>query len=76
MPSYLYKKAEKAFDEGFNQDNNSINQIAFQRDNIYYGMTPTKTTGELNRSVTEYLSYMIVDPKVYTKISDEQSNHI
>lgn len=76
MPSYLYKKAEKAFEKGFNKDDNSINQIAFQRDNIYYGMTPTKTTGELNRSVTEYLSYMIVDPKVYTKISDEQSNHI
>lgn len=76
FPSYLYQKAKLAFEAGFNKNDNSINQIAFQRDYIYYGITPTKTTGELNRSVTEYLSYMIVDPKVYFKISDEQSGHI
>lgn len=76
MPFYLYKKAESAFEAGFNKDDHSKNQTAFQRDYIYYGMTPTQTTGELNRAVTEYLSYMIVDPKVYFKISDEQSNHI
>lgn len=75
-PSYLYKKAEAAFDAGFNKDDHSKNQIAFQRDYIYYGMTPNDSIGELNRSVTEYLSYMIVDPKTYFKISDEQSGHI
>lgn len=76
IPSYLYKKAGIAFEAGFNKDDHSKNQIAFQRDYIYYGMTPTKTTGELNRSVTEYLSYMIVDPKLYFKISDEKEGHI
>lgn len=40
MPSYLYKKAIAAFDAGFNKDDNSNNQIAYQRDNIYYGITP------------------------------------
>lgn len=76
MPSSLYKKADLAFKTGFNKDDHSKNQTAFQRDYIYYGMTPTNTTGELNRAVTEYLSYMIVDPKAYFKISDEQSNNI
>lgn len=75
-PSYLYKKAEAAFEAGFNKDDNTKNQIAFQRDYIYYGMTPNDSLGELNRSVTEYLSYMIVDPKKYFSISDEQTNYI
>jgi hypothetical protein len=72
----LYKKAEQAYEAGFNKDDNSSNQRAFQRDYIYYGMMPSKTTGELNRSVTEYLSYIEVDPKTYFKISDQQDKQI
>ena len=74
MPSYLYKKAIAAFDAGFNKDDNSNNQIAYQRDNIYYGITPSNQQGALNRSVTEYLSYMMVDKSAYFKISDQNAN--
>lgn len=67
-----YKKAREAFEVGFNRDDNSDHQRALQRDYIYFGMTPEKTSGQLNKSVTEYLSFIEVDPKVYTKISDQE----
>ena len=61
---------------GFNRDDNSDHQRALQRDYIYFGMTPEKTSGQLNRAVTEYLSFIEVDPKVYTKISDQNKGEI
>ncbi len=70
-PDYLYKKAIAAYEAGFNKDDGSDNQMAYQRDYIYYGMTPTVHQGSLNRSVTEYLSYMMVDKSVYRKITDQ-----
>lgn len=70
-PDYLYKKAIAAYEAGFNKDDGSDNQMAYQRDYIYYGMTPTIHQGSLNRSVTEYLSYMMVDKSIYRKIADQ-----
>lgn len=70
-PDYLYKKAIAAYEAGFNKDDGSDNQMAYQRDYIYYGMTPTIHQGNLNRSITEYLSYMMVDKSVYRKIADQ-----
>lgn len=69
-----YKKAIEAFNIGFNKDDGSNYQKALQRDYIYYGMTPEKNTGNLNRSVTEYFCFLEVDPKSYFKISDQRAN--
>lgn len=64
------QKAIDAFSY-FNQDNGTIYQRAFQRDYIYYGITPTQKTGSLNRSVSEYISYLEINPKAYFKIADQ-----
>lgn len=56
----------------FNEDNNSNSQMAFQREFIYYGMTPTKTKGKLNRGVREYINSIEVSPKLYFRISDDR----
>lgn len=55
----------------FRLDDGSIRQKAFQRDYIYYGITPEEKTGSLNRSVSEYISFIEVDPNAYFKISDQ-----
>ncbi len=63
----------KAFDayKYFYKDDGSINQKAFQRDYIYYGITPEKRKGSLNHSVSEYISYIKLGNNMYTKISDQ-----
>lgn len=58
----------------FYKKDNSINQIGFQRDYIYYGITPENQKGKLNHNVSEYISYIKVDPKAYFKISDQRDN--
>lgn len=45
-------------------------QKAFQRDYLYYGITPYKQTGTLNASTSEYLCYIKVSPRAYFKIAD------
>jgi len=55
----------------FYKDDGSINQKSFQRDYIYYGITPQNQKGNLNRSVSEYISYIEVSPALYFKISDQ-----
>lgn len=72
--SVVGDKAIKAFDY-FNKDDGSINQKAFQRDYIYYGITPQNPTGSLNRSVSEYISYIEINPNTYFKISDQKDNN-
>jgi len=56
----------------FYKDDGSINQKAFQRDYIYYGITPQNQKGSLNRSVSEYISFIEVNPRVYYQISDQR----
>lgn len=56
----------------FYKDDGSVNSMSYQRDYIYYGLTPTNPNGLLNRSVTEYLDYIKIDPKAYYRISDQQ----
>lgn len=58
----------------FNQHDGSNRQIALQRDYIYYGLTPTNSQGQLNRSVYEYINHIEVDPKAYFKMADEKEN--
>ena len=61
-PTFLHQKAIEAFEAGFNKDDNSENQIGYQRDYLYYGMTPMKKKGQLDQSVSEYLSFIEVNP--------------
>lgn len=67
--SMVGTKAIQAYNY-FNRDDNSNYSKALQRDYIYYGMTPTSTRGTLNRSVSEYLTFIKVDPKAYFQMDD------
>lgn len=60
----------------FNKDDGSIYQKAFQRDYIYYGITPKKQSGSLNRSVSEYISYVKINPNAYFIIADQKESDI
>ena len=64
------KKVREAFNY-FNKDDSSINSMAFQRDYVYFGITPEKRTGSLNYSVSEYLYYIEVNPDAFFRISDD-----
>ncbi|MUP36833.1 hypothetical protein [Labilibaculum euxinus] len=68
-------KAIEAY-EHFNKDDGSIYQKAFQRDFIYYGLTPENQTGSLNRSVSEYISFIEVEPNAYFNITDDNMGSI
>jgi len=59
----------------FYKDDGSINQKALQRDYIYYGITPQNQQGSLNRSVSEYISFIEVNPSAYYRISDQRTGH-
>lgn len=48
------------------------NDPSLQRDNIYYGMTPTKTEGTLNRAIDEYIYRFQIDPAAYYSIADQK----
>lgn len=65
----------RAFDswEYFNSDDVGINQKAFQRDYIYYGITPNKQHGDLIKSVSEYIGYIKVPASAFYTISDQKS---
>ncbi|MFV0290912.1 MAG: hypothetical protein ACK5IJ_08475 [Mangrovibacterium sp.] len=60
----------------FYKDDGSSYQKGFQRDYIYYGITPTKQSGSLNNSVTEYISYIKIDPSSYFDMADQDGDGI
>lgn len=68
------QKAIDAF-KHFSKDDGSINQRAFQRDYVYYGITPQNQTGNLNKSVSEYISYIEINPNAYFKIADQRNTN-
>lgn len=70
---FVGQKAIDAF-KYFYKDDGSINQKAFQRDFIYYGITPQNRTGSINHSVTEYIQYLEVNPSAYFTISDQRED--
>lgn len=72
--SVVGEKAIKAYSY-FNKDDGSNQSKALQRDYIYYGMTPSSAKGNLNQSVTEYLSFIEIDPKAYFNITDTKENN-
>ncbi len=65
----------RAFDswQYFNSSNSGVNQKAFQRDYIYYGITPDKPRGELIKSISEYIGYIKVPASAFYTISDQKS---
>lgn len=58
----------------FYKNDGSINSAALQRDYIYYNITPQRTSGSLNQNVSEYISFLEIDPKAYFKMSDQKNS--
>lgn len=58
----------------FYADDNSVNRKEFQRDYIYYGLTPDKRTGSLIRSVSEYLAYIKISPSAMNTMADQEED--
>lgn len=56
----------------FYEDDASDHSMALQRDYIYYGITPGKQSGALNQNVSEYLSFIEINPNAYFKIADQK----
>lgn len=55
----------------FHGTNGGIDQKGFQRDYLYYGITPSDTVGQFNYSTTEYIRSIEIDPKALDYIADE-----
>ncbi|MFV0506293.1 MAG: hypothetical protein ACK5L5_06230 [Bacteroidales bacterium] len=55
----------------FNKNDGSLRQKSYQRDYIYYGITPENQKGTFNRSISEYLNVITVNPAAYFRISDQ-----
>lgn len=71
----LYGDVSDRLKEAYNYfyKNDGSNQSkALQRDYIYYGMTPQKPQGSFNYNVSEYISFIEVDPKAYFVIADQK----
>jgi len=66
-------KAREAY-KHFYKDDGSVNQRAYQRDYIYYGITPQNRVGSLNRSVKEYINFIEINPNAFLKISDQDGD--
>lgn len=54
----------------FNADDGSFSQMAYQRDYVYYGITPNHKEGKLNHSVRDYIISLEVNPKAFRTMSD------
>jgi len=71
LPAYQVNLKTKEAYEYFYKDDGGPNQKGYQRDYVYYGITPQNPVGRLNTAVREYLSFIEVDPRMYYKISDQ-----
>lgn len=67
--SQIFGKAIEAYKAGFNSDSGA-NSKGFQRDYIYYGITPQNHEGQIITGISEYIDYIKVDPTAYYKLSD------
>ena len=59
--------------EYFYKTDNSNQRQELQRDYVYYGMTPQKTSGEFDKNYAEYIHFIEVDPNAYYLIADQGS---
>lgn len=57
----------------FYANNSGANSRAYQRDYIYYGITPANKNGTLNQAITEYISFLEINPNAYFNISDQKT---
>lgn len=64
-------RAVKAYSR-FHGEDGGKDSKAFQRDYIYYGMSPGSLQGTFNHSAAEYISFIEVNPLAYFNISDQQ----
>ncbi len=71
LPSKVKKAALN-----FYKDDGSIYQKAFQRDFLYYGITPSKREGKINYTTSEYISFIRINPKTYFKIADQREKGV
>ena len=55
----------------FHGTDGGIDQKGFQRDYLYYGITPSDTVGQYNYSTTEYIRTIEIDPRAFNFIADE-----
>lgn len=68
----LSKKVIEAYNYYYEPNNDkSIHSINYQRDYIYYGLTPQKTTARIDSTYGEFISFIEVDPRAYNKIADQ-----
>lgn len=70
-PSVLYKKAKEAYK--FFYDKGGIHDKKYQRDYIYFGITPDNPEGTFNENVREYISFIKLSPNAYCSIADDIS---
>jgi hypothetical protein len=54
----------------------SINQMAHQRDYVYYGITPQDPKGIFNADISEYLAFIEVNPNAYFIFSDQRASSL
>lgn len=73
--NHVGQKAIDAY-KYFYKDDGSGFQKGFQRDYVYYGITPENQAGSLNRSVTEYISFVEIDPNGYFTFADQRTKDI
>lgn len=74
-PGQVGRKAIEAYNYFYKNDGSKESR-AFQRDYIYYGLTPEKSKGNFNRSVTEYISFIEINPGAYHNISDQKISEV
>jgi len=58
----------------FYSDKGDKYQKAFQRDYIYYGMTPDSKEGYLNNSINEEINFLSINPNTYFSFSKHPDN--
>jgi hypothetical protein len=66
--------AKKAYNHFNNSTSGGANQIAFQRDYIYYGLTPNGEIGELNSNIREEINHFSFNPTHYFSFTNDPRN--
>lgn len=72
-PSVLYSDAINAYKYFYTVEDGQ-NSYKYQRDYIYFGITPDKPEGKFDGNVREYISFIKVSPKAFCRISDDNSD--
>lgn len=65
---------KNAYNHFNNSTSGGANQIAFQRDYIYYGLTPNTEIGHLNNNIREEFNYITISPNSYFNFIRDPKN--